>query len=162
MELGRSMMSAGAGAARATESSTRQQIGKSAAARAIDDVGWRRRCASYGVIDTTTDRKICSINSAALTALAALTRARGERRFQRAVRPSCAEQTDRLEPAVRLWSTSLGRSMMSAGAGAARATGSSTTDRKICSINSGGAYSRSRSRCGGAALNDHKKLAGLT
>jgi hypothetical protein len=27
----------------------------------------------------------------------------------RAVRPSCAEQTDRLEPAVRLWSTSLGR-----------------------------------------------------
>jgi TPR repeat protein len=30
-------------------------------------------------------------------------------------------------------------------AGAARATGSSTTDRKICSINSGGAYSRSRS-----------------
>src|SRR5674476_1383111 len=56
----------------------------------------------------------------------------------------------------------LGRSMMSAGAGAARATGSSTTDRKICSINSGGAYSRSRSRCGGAALNDHKKLAGLT
>src|SRR5450759_490906 len=31
----------------------------------------------------------------------------------------------------------LGRSMMSAGAGAARATGSSTTDRKICSINSG-------------------------
>ena len=31
----------------------------------------------------------------------------------------------------------LGRSMMSAGAGAARATGSSTTDRKICSTNSG-------------------------
>src|SRR5450830_1533522 len=31
----------------------------------------------------------------------------------------------------------LGRSMMSAGAGAARATGSSTTDWKICSINSG-------------------------
>src|SRR5664280_2863804 len=73
---------------------------------------------------------------AALTAIAALTRARGARRFQRAVRPSCAEQTDRLEPAVRLWSTSpflfsglllavwlgatmeLGRSMMSAGAGA--------------------------------------------
>ena len=35
--------------------------------------------------------------------------------------------------------------MMSAGAGAARATGASTTDRKICSTNSGGAYSRSRS-----------------
>jgi hypothetical protein len=33
----------------------------------------------------------------------------------------------------------LGRSMMSAGAGAARATGSSTTDRKICSTDSGGA-----------------------
>src|ERR1035441_7698688 len=100
MELGRSMMSAGAGPARAAGSST-------------------------------TDRKICDA-----------------RRFQRAVRPSCAEQTDRLEPAVRLWSTSpflfsglllavwfgatmeLGRSMMSAGAGAARATGSSTTDRK--------------------------------
>jgi hypothetical protein len=31
----------------------------------------------------------------------------------------------------------LGRSMMSAGAGAARATGSSTTDRKICSTDSG-------------------------
>jgi hypothetical protein len=29
-------------------------------------------------------------------------RARGARRFQRAVRPSCAEQTDRLEPAVGL------------------------------------------------------------
>src|SRR5665811_148577 len=100
---------------------------------------------------------------AALTAIATLTRARGARRFQRAVRPSCAEQTDRLEPAIRLWSTSpflfsglllavwfgttmeLGRSMMSAGAGAARATGSSTTDRKICSTDSGGAYSRSRS-----------------
>jgi len=35
--------------------------------------------------------------------------------------------------------------MMSAGAGAARATGSSTTDRKFCSTDSGGAYSRSRS-----------------
>jgi hypothetical protein len=31
-------------------------------------------------------------------------------------------------------------SMMSAGAGAARATGSSTTDRKICSTYSGGRY----------------------
>ena len=32
-------------------------------------------------------------------------RARGARQFQRAVRPSCAEQTDRLEPAVRLLAT---------------------------------------------------------
>src|SRR5450759_1972922 len=95
-------------------------------ARAIDDVGWRRRCASYGVIDNRSENlqhsqwgRLLSLAQrcggaalndhkklAALTALAALTRARGERRFQRAVRPSCAEQTDRLEPAVRLWSTS--------------------------------------------------------
>ena len=52
--------------------------------------------------------------------------------------------------------------MMSAGAGAARATGSSTTDRKICSTDSGGAYSRSRSAAAAAALNDHQKLAALT
>ena len=90
-----------------------------------DDVGGRRRAsaARYGVI--ATDRKICSTDSggacsrsrsAAATAalndhqkLAALhhnslpSRARARRRrFQRAVRPSCAEQTDRLEPALRL------------------------------------------------------------
>jgi hypothetical protein len=39
----------------------------------------------------------------ALTEFSALTHAREARAdFQRAVRPSCAEQTDRLEPAVRL------------------------------------------------------------
>src|SRR5271168_1491861 len=53
----------------------------------------------------------------------------------------------------------LGRSMMSAGAGAARATGSSTTDRKICSTDSGGACSRSRSAAATTALNDHRNLA---
>ena len=100
--------------------------------------------------------------AAALTAIAALTRAREAA----PIPASCAEQTDRLEPPGRrcgCWSTSpflfsglllavwfgatmeLGRSMMSAGAGAAQATGSSTTDRKICSTDSGGAYSRSRS-----------------
>ena len=52
--------------------------------------------------------------------------------------------------------------MMSAGAGAARATGSSTTDRKICSTVSGGACSRSRSAAAAAALNDHQNLAELT
>ena len=31
-----------------------------------------------------------------------LTHARGGAEFQRAVRPSCAKQTDRLEPALRL------------------------------------------------------------
>src|SRR5271169_7238774 len=73
---------------------------------------------------STIDRKICSTNSGgacsrsrsaaattalndhgfwpAFTLIAPLTRARGARRFQRAVRPSCAEQTDRLEPALRL------------------------------------------------------------
>src|ERR1700681_3285892 len=59
----------------------------------------------------------------------------------------------------------LGRSgrsmMMSAGAGAARATGSSTTDRKICSTDSGGACSRSRSAAATAALHDHQNLAAL-
>jgi Transposase DDE domain group 1 len=91
----------------------------------------------------------------ALTGIAAPTRARerGARRFQRAL-----TQSDLLEPPGRrcgCWSTSpfrfsglvrrfwfgatmeLGRSMMmSAGAGAARPTGSSTTDRKICSTDS--------------------------
>ena len=52
--------------------------------------------------------------------------------------------------------------MMSAGAGAARATGSSTTDRKICSTDSGGACSRSFSAAAAAALNDHQNLAALT
>ncbi len=51
------------------------------------------------------------------------------------------------------------------GAGAGRAqpaTGSSTTDRKICSTYSGGALPRSRSAAAAAALNDHQKLADLT
>jgi len=52
--------------------------------------------------------------------------------------------------------------MMSAGAGAARPTGSSTTDRKICSTDSGGACSRSFSAAAAAALNDHQNLAALT
>src|SRR5450830_656944 len=136
MELGRSMMSA-APALRELRGH-RQQIGKSAAltvgALTLARAALRRR-------GTERSQEIGRVN---------LTRcpyARA-RRFQRAVRPSCAEQTDRLEPAVRLWSTSpflfsglllavwfgatieLGRSMMSAGAGAARVTGSSTTDRK--------------------------------
>ena len=55
-----------------------------------------------------------------------------------------------------------GGSMMSAGAGAARATGSSTTDRKIRSTYSGGALPRSRSAAAAAALNDHQNLADLT
>src|ERR1035437_9232830 len=106
-------------------------------------------------------------------------RARGARRFQRAL-----TQSDLLEPPGRrcgCWSTSpfrfsglvrrfwfgatmeLGRSMMmSAGAGAARPTGSSTTDRKICSTDSGGACSRSFSAAAAAALNDHQNLAALT
>ena len=142
---------------------------------------------------STTDRKICSTDSGgacsrsrSAAATAALNdhrnlarvhlnccpyaRARGARRFQRAVRPSCAEQTDRLEPAVRLLATlpfhilvdirfgatmEVGRS----GRAPARATGSSTTDRKICSTDSGGACSRSRSAAATAALNDHRNLA---
>ena len=48
------------------------------------------------------------------------------------------------------------------GGRAQRATGSSTTDRKICSTDSGGACSRSRSAAATAALNDHQNLAALT
>ena len=61
----------------------------------------------------------------------------------------------------------LGRSgrsmMMSAGAGGASAAsyGVIATDRKICSTDSGGACSRSRSAAAAAALNDHQKLAAL-
>src|SRR5450759_3688556 len=99
MELGRSMMSAGAGAARATGSSTRQQIGKSAAltvgALTLARAALRRR-------GTERSQEIGRVNRTRCPHA----RARGARRFQRAVRPSCAEQTDRLEPAVRLWSTS--------------------------------------------------------
>src|SRR5271163_4569953 len=45
---------------------------------------------------------------------------------------------------------------------ARRGTGSSTTDRKICSTDRGGACSRSRSAAAAAALNDHQNLAALT
>src|SRR5208283_2756852 len=48
----------------------------------------------------------------------------------------------------------LGRSMMSVGAGAARATGSSTTDRKICSINSGLRSSSADSRAPNKAVQE--------
>ena len=51
------------------------------------------------------------------------------------------------------------------GAGAGRAqpaTGSSTTDRKICSTYSAGALPRSRSAAAAAALNDQQNLADLT
>jgi hypothetical protein len=99
---------------------------------------------------------LARVNWHALTGIAAPTRARerGARRFQRAL-----TQSDLLEPPGRrcgCWSASpfrfsglvrrfwfgatmeLGRSMMmSAGAGAARPTRSSTTDRKICSTDSG-------------------------
>ena len=103
-------------------------------------------------------KRVVVDKNTALTALAALTRARE-------ARADSSELCDRAAPSrptgsSRLygcWSTSpflfsglllavwfgatmeLGRSMMSAGAGAARATGSSTTDRKICSTDSGGA-----------------------
>ena len=92
--------------------------------------------------------------------IAALTHARGARRFQRAVRPSCAEQTDRLEPALRLLvdvavfvladccsqigaTMELGRSwrsmLMSAGAGgqARRGTGSSQQIGKSAALTVG-------------------------
>jgi hypothetical protein len=49
-----------------------------------DDIGWHRRCASYRVIDNRSE---------------ILQRAR--RQIGRIGR-GCAEQTDRLEPAVRL------------------------------------------------------------
>jgi hypothetical protein len=96
------------------------------------------------------------------------------------VRPSCAEQTDRLGPAVRLladvdisfwWNccSQIRRQRLELGigadadvgfawsgggdsAGADRAqgaTGSSTTDRKICSTDSGGSMSSSLSRFSG-------------
>src|SRR5271168_3551350 len=51
-----------------------------------------------------------------------------------------------------------------AGDGAGRAqrgTGSSTTDRKICSTDRGGACPRSFSAAAAAALNDHLNLAAL-
>src|ERR1700683_1513803 len=40
-----------------------------------------------------------------------------------------------------------------------RGMGSSTTDRKFCSTDRGGACSRSRSAAAAAALNDHRNLA---
>ena len=40
--------------------------------------------------------------AASLSTLCPHAHARGAAEFQRAVRPSCAEQTDRLEPALRL------------------------------------------------------------
>ena len=184
----------------------------------FDDVGWRRRCASYGVI--ATDRKICSTYSGGACSrsrsAAATERSAEIGRFNHDSLPlrardpleppgrRCARSASeragvgaRLassivapnrkslkwnrrrrrphhrRPAIlfsgllladsgsgRRWSS--GGSMMSAGAGAARATGSSATDRKICSTDSGGACSRSRSAAATAALNDHQKLAALT
>src|SRR5208282_1834780 len=68
---------------------------------------------------------------------------------------SCATELRRADRPARAGCTAVvdvARSMMSAGAGAARATGSSTTDRKICSINSGRVnltlypYARARER----------------
>jgi len=103
-------------------------------------------------------KRVVVDKNTALTALAALTRAREARADSSELcgraAPSRPTGSSRL---YGCWSTSpflfsglllavwfgatmeLGRSMMSAGAGAARATGSSTTDRKICSTDSGGA-----------------------
>ena len=111
-------------------------------------------------------------------------RARARAPIQRAA-SGWSASTDRLEPALRLLATSPFRfsgllladsgrgddgaratgstmSVDGGGAGAARGTGSSTTDRKICSTDSGGACSRSRSAAATAALNDHQNLAALT
>src|SRR5450759_2086341 len=103
MELGRSMMSAGAGAARATGSSTRQQIGKSAAltvgALTLARAALRRR-------GTERSQEIGRVN---LTRWPHA-RARGARRFQRAL-----TQSDLLEPPGRRCGCWM---MMSAGAGA--------------------------------------------
>ena len=157
---------------------------------------------------STTDRKICSTDSggacsrsrsaaataalndhqnlAEFTFLAALTRAREARADSASCEPSCAEQTDRLEPAGRrcgCWPTSpflfsgivvrrvrgddgaraIDGDRRSTAAGASAASyGVIDNDRKICSTDSGGACSRSRSAAATAALNDHQNLAALT
>ena len=52
--------------------------------------------------------------------------------------------------------------MVPAPIGLKRGRGSSTTDRKFCSTDRGGARHRSRSAAAAAALNDHQKLAAST